>query len=197
VLNNIGKFNFCLLFAINALIAGCGGGSVDVVSSPLDKYVGTWIGCADHERLTVIVSRSSDTVLRYSMVGEAFNDSSCAGSSVGTMTYSDPVATLEFQSTATILVEDPLTYPVSLLGNKLVDRFRATIAGGTVTYSGPNLSGSCINYQGGNFCTGGSNPATLPVASMDYALYLANGTLTRIRLENGKFVPEEITLTKQ
>jgi hypothetical protein len=190
------KFKTVIVFFLVFVLVACGGGTSDVTSSPVDKYIGTWVGCADHERLTVRISRASPSTLNYSLFGEAFNDRNCAGSNVGTMNYSEPFATLTFQSTETIMVEDPLSYTVSLLGSKLVDRFRVSSSGGTVTYSGPNVVGSCINYQGGNFCTGGSNPATFPSGSADYALYLANGTLTRISYAGGKFVPEEITLIK-
>jgi hypothetical protein len=169
---------------------------VAVAPNPLDKYIGIWIGCADYQRYTVRISRASASTLSASLVGEVFNNVNCAGNSVGTMIYSDPLATLAFQSTETILVEDPMTYPVRLLGQKLVDRFRTTTAGGMVTFSGPNLVGNCIIYNGGKFCTNGGNPESIPIISLDSALHLTGSTLTLIRYTNGKFVSEEITLTK-
>ena len=185
--------------AITATLISCGGGDAsDAAPNPFAKYVGTWVGCADYERRTITIRSASQSTLTYHQISEHFDDANCSGGSVGTSTLlPDPIATLTFQSTETILVEDPKTYPVSLTGNQLVDRFRLVSVGGTTTITGSKVVGDCLIYQGGRRCTNGGNPGVISPLSVDYALHLAGRTLTLIRNDSGKFVPEEVTLTKQ
>ena len=193
------QLKFAIIAAVTAILVSCGGGDAsDTAQGPLAKYIGTWIGCADNERRTIKIQLASQSTLTYHQTNEDFDDPNCAGSSVGTFTLlPDPIATLTFQNTETILVEDPQSYPVSLVGNQLVDRFRFSSLGGTITITGSKVVGDCVIYQGGRRCTRGGNPAVSPPFSVDYALHLAGSTLTLIRNDSGKFVPEEVTLTKQ
>jgi hypothetical protein len=161
-----------------ALLAACGGGGgVDTANNPLSKYVGTYYICDGHSKETVSVTALGSNSISLSYLEEIYQNVNCTGPIVGTYRMPQAVtATYESQTTANFP-------PVTLLPNAgTVERVSLSSPGMTAQLSGSGVSGSCVNYSGGNVCY--SN-LVLPPVNTTGATYLSGNYFVTFSLENG------------
>lgn len=175
--------NTIKLFLANAsvaLLAACGGGggsSSDTENNPLSKYVGTYYICDGHSKETVTVTASGSNSISLTYLEDVYQNTNCTGPIVGT--YRMPQAiTAIFQNKSTVNFP-----PVSILPNAdTVDRVTFSSPGMTAQLTGNGVSGSCVNYSGGNVCY---DDLVLPALSTTGAVYLKGNHLVTFILENG------------
>lgn len=148
--------------------------------------------------MTVTFNKTTNSSLSVGLVLDYFVDPNCAGASVGTATFSPPLSTLNYQKTESILVEDPLTYAVQMLGQHTADIFELISPGGTITLTGSGVVGNTVLRF--------TLQPTFPAGSRQTALNLTGGKLTPINFINatdvgggrrvGNWYADEITWTK-
>ena len=165
-----------------AMLAACGGGggggsSGDTANNPLSKYVGTYYICDGHSKETVTVAASGSNSISLTYLEDVYQNTNCTGPIVGTYRMPQAVtATYQNQTTANFP-------PVTLLPNAdTVDRVTLSSPGQTAQLTGSGVSGSCVNYSGGNVCY---NNLVLPAVSTTGAAYLSGNYLITFSLENG------------
>ena len=180
-----------LVASLAGALVGCGGGGASSVVIQLDQYIGTWSGCADAEKMIVTLEPASGNSLNLSLVAEYFENSDCSGPVAGAASYSSPLAVLTYESTDSILIEDPISYPVELLGTHSVDIFDSTAQAGTVSLTGNVDVNNCI--VGTGFCF---DQLSYPQTRKRVAFNLANGVMTPINFVNAagdNWYADEIT----
>lgn len=102
-----------------------------------------------------------------------------------------------FWSFKSIILEDPLTYPVSLLGPQQVDVFEAAAPAGSITLTGALDENNCFNGTGVCF-----DQLSYPSRNKSVALQLDGDVLTPINFMSavnpgaGKWYADEIVWTR-
>lgn len=181
------------------VLAGCGGSGSEAAlpRTPIDHYVGRWIGCEDYEKMTVTIAKVSEHSLSLSLYIEYFTNATCSGTAAGSLSTPTPFMELTYQHTDIILLEDPLTYEVQLVGLTFADVFHAAAKAGSITLTGNLDVDNCI--VGTGFCFGG---LSYDAVEMTTALHLTDNLLTPINFVNstsqgsGKWYSDEIAWTK-
>lgn len=184
-----------LALSLTVALAACGGGDDSTPSnnSPsttlgaLEKYTGMYSYCdGDHTRYNLAVTDAGDGQLNAAPSEITYQNANCTGSILATYTEPSP-SKITYLSTGVVTVNgDGL--PSSLSVDKVTLSFPTMQA----SLTGPGVSGSCVNYPGGDYCMN----LSITAQTFNGALYLSGSSLYTLELENGTYYHYDLPYIK-
>jgi hypothetical protein len=181
------KIKLVVALVLSISLAACGGGSSSS-TNPLEKYVGTYTGCNNHQKSTTTISTTSYDQASVSTTTDIFENSDCTGANLGTHTDSSPV-TVTYRAAANL----PVSGIGSTVQNLTIDIINILLPPVSQSLTGSGVNGLCVNYTGGSYCY--STPPTSAVSS-EGGFYMVGNLLYSLTFVNGVYQTDSVVLTK-
>ncbi len=182
------------LFSIIAFLVACGGGGGDDDANATNPWVnkaGTYSGCDDHTRRTVVFSPTGSNQAALSLREDIYDAAGCTGTIKGTITWSSPI-TATYLSTGLANVSG-IVLP---WGNTslTIDRIRVSAPAMTQTLTGSGVNGRCVYYTNGNTCY---DSLASDAATTEAGIYFKDNTFATLVINSsGIYVADTPILTK-
>lgn len=173
----------CLSLALSLALVACGGGGGEGASQqtgagPLAKYLGTYTGCKDHIKSTLVMASRDAASISVTQTDEYYPNQDCTGALLATSVMSAPL-TAAYLSTGVAAItgwpapNDTASQEVDRVEVRFPPGFKTALSGsGVVTIDGEQ----CIQYSPAQTVCFASDPQPAPVVAAGFAL-TSNGVL--------------------